>query len=633
MRLSCRRLFWIILILAIGVGIYFAKSWYNQKIGVPPYQAVNHIVSLEQGWSKEHANWYHQATQGSTFLIKYNWFLALEQPILTLGFPAAPFRDKNYLGAYGFLFDSNNPENPDELPIGFAKNEHYVDPITQQPMITIGLTCAACHTGQLNYRGTGVRIEGGQSMANVIKFQTAFGFAMLLTYYDPLRFDRFAKNVLGAKYSAQNKTNLKTEFYQTLQNVLKAAKLDEEIPPLTEEGFGRLDALNRIGNYVFAVELYKGNYRVIDAPVSFPFLWGTSWFDWVEYNGSVLQPMTRNAGEALGVFASINLTDPSQTLFQSSLDVENIYHLEKMIAGNKPFEGLKAPQWPEQIFGEINQQKATQGAKLYQTHCQSCHLPPMDSEEICEPQYWTNPNKWGKRFLKLKLVNVDLLGTDDQEVKDWAKRFVETKQVGLGVVKGELGLPLTVEKAVNLKYDALGFSQEQRDEYNGYRENKVRSPLCYKARPLDGIWATPPFLHNGSVSNLYQLLSPVSERDKTFYVGSQEFDPQSVGYNTDYLKNALLFDTTTIGNHNTGHEYRDLTEQEQQTWIKDAQGHLKFPFRGVLGKAFTPEERWALVEYLKTLKSRDLNVQTTVCPKPLMLIEETNKEEVDTCVH
>ena len=55
----------------------------------------------------------------------------------------------------------------------------------------------------------------------------------------------------------------------------------------------------------------------------------------------------------------------------------------------------------------------------------------------------------------------------------------------------------------------------------------------YKARPLAGIWATPPFLHNGSVPTLYQLLVPAYRRDKTFYRKGVLFDPHAVGLQAD----------------------------------------------------------------------------------------------------
>ncbi|WP_353571109.1 di-heme-cytochrome C peroxidase [Candidatus Albibeggiatoa sp. nov. BB20] len=664
MRLTCRRFFLFLLITAIVIGALYI---YKKILAVPPYESVDQVMFYDQGWSSDDIQWFYHSTQGSMFPMEYDWFLALEQPVPTFGYPAPPFNEKEFLGGFGFLFDDNvNVEqlpkssafnyiddettwssqmlkkqdvtntsaphyknkdwqfaNKEGLPVGFAVDQNYVDPLSQEKMTVVGLTCAACHTGQLNYKNVGIRIEGGQSMANFPKFQNALGMAMMMTaceplyLCDPFRFDRFAKKVLGANYNTEHKKELREKLNKQLSFVLEQVKLDKKYPPAVEEGFGRLDALNRIANFVFGLELYDGNYRKVNAPVTFPYLWGISWFDWVQYNGSVKQPMTRNAGEALGVFASINLTDPTQTLFQSSVDVENLYHFEQLIGGDRPFEGLRAPKWPEKHFGAIDKDKVDKGEVLYNKNCVRCHLPPVDSDKICESQYWTEPNDWNLRFLKVPMVNVDLIGTDSQVVTDWAERFIETKQLGLGIIKGEDGLPFTVEQAVNLKYDELKLSEEQRDEYNGKRKNLVRAPLCYKARPLDGVWATPPFLHNGSVPNLYQLLSPVAERDKKFYVGTREFDPKYVGYKTAPVWNGFELDTSKTGNHNTGHEFRAITAEEEALWPRDEKGHLKYPYAGVLGAELQEHERWSIIEYLKTLNSRDLNdpkQQNKLCP-------------------
>ncbi|WP_241523692.1 di-heme-cytochrome C peroxidase, partial [Pseudomonas aeruginosa] len=112
----------------------------------------------------------------------------------------------------------------------------------------------------------------------------------------------------------------------------------------------------------------------------------------------------------------------------------------------------------------------------------------------------------------------------------------------------------------------------------------VQELRAYKARPLDGVWATPPFLHNGSVPNLFQLLSPAAERSPQFYVGTFEFDPKFVGFRTEKFPGGFLLDTRLTGNRNSGHEFRDGCRQN-----------------GVIGRALSPEERWALVEYLKVL--------------------------------
>ena len=83
-----------------------------------------------------------------------------------------------------------------------------------------------------------------------------------------------------------------------------------------------------------------------------------------------------------------------------------------------------------------------------------------------------------------------------------------------------------------------------------------QSPLAYKARPLAGAWATAPYLHNGSVANLYEMLLPAKERKPTFFVGRKEYDPVKVGYDLQPLSgNGFWLDTTKTGNHNTGHEF------------------------------------------------------------------------------
>ncbi len=121
---------------------------------------------------------------------------------------------------------------------------------------------------------------------------------------------------------------------------------------------------------------------------------------------------------------------------------------------------------------------------------------------------------------------------------------------------------------------------------SGFRAPEQLTPpppivVTYKARPLDGIWATAPYLHNGSVPSLYQLLLPEDKRVKAFKVGSREFDPVNIGYATD---TGFHFDTSLPGNRNTGHS------GPRHTQIKDD---------GVW-RDYTEEERWALVEYMKT---------------------------------
>ncbi len=115
--------------------------------------------------------------------------------------------------------------------------------------------------------------------------------------------------------------------------------------------------------------------------------------------------------------------------------------------------------------------------------------------------------------------------------------------------------------------------------------NEIQGELDYKVRPLNGVWATPPYLHNGSVPTVYALLSPVEERPKKFYLGNREYDPVNLGYKYDKLTNGFEFDTSIRGNWNTGHEFADKPPKT----------------KGVIGKKLAPDERKAIIEYLKTL--------------------------------
>ena len=105
----------------------------------------------------------------------------------------------------------------------------------------------------------------------------------------------------------------------------------------------------------------------------------------------------------------------------------------------------------------------------------------------------------------------------------------------------------------------------------------LNAGAAYESR-VSRLWATAPYLHNGSVPNLWELLTPAKDRKSSFMAGSRLFDPKNVGYVTDqspFKTGTFVADPANAnGNGNGGHEY---------------------------GTALTPAERWAIIEYLKTL--------------------------------
>ncbi len=183
---------------------------------------------------------------------------------------------------------------------------------------------------------------------------------------------------------------------------------------------------------MFSQDLNKPeNYRGSSAPVHYPRIWNTPWFDWVQYNGSIMQPMVRNAGESLGVSAELNLTDPSKGLYKSSVPVNTLHEMEQMIAGDPPnaengFSGLKSPKWPGDILPPINETLAAQGGELYKVHCQECHRPPVTSKAFFDfgnPKWWTK-NQAGQPLVVVENIPIEHVGTDPAQAADMGARTV-----------------------------------------------------------------------------------------------------------------------------------------------------------------------------------------------------------------
>src|ERR1700760_167614 len=346
--------FVLVLALLLVVGARWARD--NFTVQVPNYATAGKVVWLEQNWTAEQRDWFYHAEQGTqTFGISYEWFIALEQPALSLGKPGL-LSDPQYLDRYGFI-PSEAKNVGAALPIGFAVGPKLTDvnPRTNAPMTALGLTCAACHTGRFTYRGTAVLVDGAPALTNLSKFQKAMALSLLYTAYVPTRFDRFAERVLGTDVDANAKAALRKQLDEVVTEVKAIAKLEKDNEHKTvEEGFTRLDALKHIGNIVFSVDLNNepANYVGYTAPVHFPRIWNASWFEWVQYNGSIAQPMARNAGEALGVGAKLNLTDAKKPLYSSSVDLKELFAMEQQLAGTPPpdatgFHGLVSPTWPD----------------------------------------------------------------------------------------------------------------------------------------------------------------------------------------------------------------------------------------------------------------------------------------------
>lgn len=183
---------------------------------------------------------------------------------------------------------------------------------------------------------------------------------------------------------------------------------------------------------------------------------------------------------------------------------------------------LPPPAYPY----EINAELAAKGQPIFQNNCATCHVFGAD--------------KVGK------VAPIQEIGTDPHRLDSYT-------------------------------YELLS---NQNTLFAGYPERfkHFRKTNGYGNTPLDGIWLRSPYLHNGSVPTLRDLLESPDKRPQKFYRGYDVFDQKKVGFVSDVAeekgKQYFKYDTTLPGNGNGGHLY---------------------------GIDLSPEEKDALVEYMKQL--------------------------------
>jgi len=534
-----------------------------------------------QGWTERERDWFYNTSQGSR-LIRYSWMIALERPDTT-----ELFLSDKHIDGLRFLprgFDPDDRDRPKHLPVGFVKGGK---------KDWLGFTCAACHTTDLVYRGDRIRIDGAGTLGDLQTFMASLTESVKNTYDGDDKFKRFAIRVLGADHP----TEAGVKLHERLEKYKKVREdYEERNSPATADGFARLDAVGLIYNKVLHVveeeernanPAMEPNANPLDAPVSYPFLWGTDQSDYVQWAGFLsnanVGKLGRNVGELLGVFGEVDL-EKRKHGYRSSVRAGNQRRLEKLV------RKLYAPPWPEEL-PRIDQAKARRGDLLFQQHCVQCHNQVERKNVNREVVAW--------------MQNLDAIGTDPKAaenvvnlrgrtgiLKDRRSGFVGgvkfrdeapvlnmVTHVVVGMLTADVGDAL-LDEFISIREGRGGKAPPKKGDYlrdDPLNCKPTQSFLAYKGRPLTGAWATAPYLHNGSVPSLYQLLTPPDERVKKFYVGTREFDPVEVGfeYKTE-TPGSFMFDTTIPGNLNSGHSGLNY------------------------GTDLTEDEKWALIEYMKT---------------------------------
>lgn len=525
-------------------------------------------VYVDQGrnWTPAARADFYTRDQGSR-VIPYAWARALR----TAG--GEPFLGDG-LARYGYL---RNPANPFGLPVGFfaAGTPGRED---------LSMNCSACHTRQIAVAGREYRVDGGPALTDFQAFLADLDAAVGRVLADDTSFNAFAASVLGRGATPDRVAALRRDvaYWYNREHTLIAGALPEK-----PWGLGRLDAVSMIFNRVTALDigpaptyLIPENVRRADAPVRYPFLWNapiqdrTQWPGFAK-NGNDLLGLARNLGQVYGVFGVYRPRRAGghiDFLTDNSAVWKGLDRIEELLKKMGP---PKYP-WP------IDQRLAAEGQKIFnwttaQGGCVQCHGVRSGPIRLPFNRTWATP--------------IQDVGTDSRQYSILKRDAKAGVLVG---AKPPFGHPVQpTDTAFNLlgvsvigsifqhifghsifKIDAVPETRRmsfvQRELLEMYAPAAVQGTegeFRYESRVLQGIWAAAPYLHNGSVPTLAELLKPGQERVEKFKLG-RNYDINAVGLARDQGDSRYEIDTTckerNSGNSRCGHEFGTRLSEAQK---------------------------------------------------------------------
>jgi cytochrome c553 len=528
------------------------------------------------------------------------------------------------LNRYGYL--PNPKSDPPGLPVGFTVSNAVVGATGMSGQV-IGMTCAACHTRQIEVAGTAYRIDGGPAIVDFQSFLADLDAAVKNVLDNAAAFTAFAKAVIGPKPTPAQLGALRKDV-QTWH--LPYHTLIQRSLPTPAWGPSRLDAVSMIFNRVTGLDIgppptyiIADNIKRADAPVRYPFLWNAPIQDATQWpgfasNGSPILGLGRNVGEVFGVFAAFK---PKKDLFLVSFLKVNSANFSGLNALEELVRKIGPPKWQWPVDAAL----ASQGQQIFERStetggCVACHGITPGPTRFPDYKTWSTPIQDVKTdsrehgvlngmvttgvlegtsipFLSAKLKPTDLaknvlatavLGTIlehyldplslieglfDSSSGDGKKSSLHPST--LAELKGSYQFPASTPKTV---------TRETTKKATNTALTSASAPAptpqvyAYESRVLQGIWAAAPYLHNGSVQSLAELLKPASERASEFKLGPN-YDIENVGLAAEQSKFNYTLKTTDCtdrnsGNSRCGHEF---------------------------GTSLPAADKRALLEYLKTL--------------------------------
>jgi hypothetical protein len=382
----------------------------------------------------------------------------------------------------------------------------------------VGLNCAVCHTGTVRDTPEAEpRIILGMP-AHQLDLQAFVQFVLECTLDSRLNADAVRGRPAVDPPSAFERLLLRVGLVDRLK--LQTLDLRNRIAPVLAPavprwGRGRVDTFNPYKSIQF-------NWRLEDLPPSeligasdFPSLWNQAPREGLQlhWDGDNDSVDERNLSAGLGA-----------GITPVTVDHAGLKRVRDWIWTLPP------PPYP---YDDGDSALAARGATVYQQECLACH---------------------GDHRFK-----------DGVKVGEGLGRVVDVSQVGTDRYRLDSYTPVFAANQYSLFPDSP------------YRFTRFRKTNGYANHPLDGIWARAPYLHNGSVPTLRDLLETPDRRPRAFYRGYDLYDRTRLGFVSDVAeaggRRFFLYDTSIPGNSNAGHLY---------------------------GTSLADEDKRAILEYLKT---------------------------------
>ncbi len=536
------------------------------------------LVPVNQGWSQEQRQMMYSKYEGSQ-IIPYDWFFAIEKK------ESIELLSEN-MSRFGFI--SNTDE---KLPIGMTLTEDEVTSQLYGEKKWLGVNCTACHTTVMNFKSKSILVDGGTNPLQLYKFVKEIADAAQETVADKSKFARFAARL--NQEPSDKLFNSLTSFAKDVEAQSSLNRFSSSdstapgsaYPPQMQDGITgpnnqTLCNLSDLGDLSLKNEIsLSQNCREFTAPTGVPHIWGHYNEEYTHFLGNIHSAFGRNIGQAAGTYAKnwVEKDMNGKIVFKTTSDFAALIKIEET------YKTLKAPEWKQfsdlELLPPLDTDLIERGRKVYTANnCIACHAiqPEITSKNIVF---------FGRSFWKTNVTPIDEINTDRARLDVDTKTVVQLPEILKVQFQDVFGKDSVNNGQVNAsQYRAYVvrdmimnyFERENLGNPAKYTASSCRLPdrnqavIGYKAKSLEGIAFTAPYLHNDSVPTLSDLFLPVSKRPKKFYIGCRDFDAANVGFqcNKD-SENSYEYNTELPGLSNTGHEYgTDLSELDRKALIE-----------------------------------------------------------------